>query len=116
MTRRALRSAVLEVGLFYEKGWPADRIAWFAQHLARRRLREQAAAARAQKTAQAPQAEQPMVAFGISPSSADTRTETERLVDRVRADLSKSISDDEQTDAMDRSEESVERAAPTRAG
>ena len=43
MTRSVLRSAILEVGLFYEKGWSAERIAKFTYRLRRRRAREAAA-------------------------------------------------------------------------
>lgn len=51
MTRTSLRSAVMEVGLFYQKGWSADRIARFTFRLHRRRLRAQEAIGRAQRTA-----------------------------------------------------------------
>ncbi len=112
MTRRTLHSAVLEVGLFYEKRWPKDRIAWFTQHLTRRRLREQAAAARAQKAAAAPPSAQLQPAAGIAfPISS-----RDALVDQVRADLSRTLSDAERADAQEWPEESLERAAPTRAG
>jgi hypothetical protein len=46
MTRTVLRSAVLEVGLFYQKGWSPERIAAFTFRLQRRRRRAAEAAAR----------------------------------------------------------------------
>ena len=39
MGNGALHSAVLEVRLFYEKGWSRERIARFTSRLNRRRLR-----------------------------------------------------------------------------
>lgn len=94
MTSRALHSAVLEVGLFYEKRWSEDRIARFTDRLNRRRLREQKAAARA-RAAQAP-AERPMVAYqveqaqpaagmaiGIAESTAETPPAKQRSGKRV---------------------------------
>ena len=39
MRRSTLHSAVMEVGLFYEKGWSRDRIARFTFRLQRRRQR-----------------------------------------------------------------------------
>lgn len=45
MTRTVLHSAVLEVGLFYQKGWSTERIATFTFRLRRRRRRATEAAA-----------------------------------------------------------------------
>ena len=94
MTRKALHSALLEVGLFYQRGWSQDRIAWFAHRLRRRRIRAEDAVARARKAA-----EQRTVVFEIpeeatSPAGA---TANERLVARVRAGLSRQLAADART-------------------
>jgi hypothetical protein len=65
MTRTSLRSAVMEVGLFYQKGWSVDRIARFTFRLHRRRLRALDAAALARTTALASNGQGPSVAYQI---------------------------------------------------
>ncbi len=67
MTRTSLRSALMEVGLFYEKGWSVDRIARFMFRLQRRRLRALDAAAHARTDAFPPNGHGPDVAYRIEP-------------------------------------------------
>jgi hypothetical protein len=67
MTRTSLRSAVMEVGLFYEKGWSVDRIARFTFRLHRRRLRALDEAAHARRAALASNGQGPSVAYQIEP-------------------------------------------------
>ena len=83
MTRTALRSAVLEVGLFYEKGWSPERIARFTFRLQRRRRRAEEAAARADQAAHRLDGEwlavpflieagpDPWVGFDVTPSEGE---------------------------------------------
>ncbi len=111
MTRKALHSAILEVGLYYQRGWSVDHIAWFTFRLHRRRLRAREEAARARRAARALQAQGLAVPYGIgshpehrvgyvvATSTADARTANERLFDRVRVGLSKRLS---RSDARDR--------------
>lgn len=113
MTRRALHSAVLEVGLFFQKGWSVDHIARFTFLLHHRQLRAQKAAARAQMAARGPQPERlpvayqihqrqadAQIAYEVAPSRAEARATNQRLVDRVRAQLSKRLSRSERTDGL----------------
>ncbi|MDQ2934711.1 MAG: hypothetical protein M3R49_06970 [Chloroflexota bacterium] len=65
MTRTSLRSAVMEVGLFYQKGWSVDRIARFTFRLHHRRLRALDEAARARRSALASNGPGPDVAYQI---------------------------------------------------
>jgi hypothetical protein len=100
MTRRSLHSAVLEVGLYYEKRWSVDEIARFTFRLKRRRLRAEKRAARARRAAR------PIplrVAYQIGPAGgrpaaqvpvmtqADARKANQRLLERVRAQLSRRL-------------------------
>ena len=83
MARSALHSAVLEVGLFYEKGWSPERIARFTSRLQRRRRRAEEAAARADRAARRLDGEwlavpflieagpDPWVGFDVTPSESD---------------------------------------------
>ncbi|MGZ8563203.1 MAG: hypothetical protein ACXWWU_06255 [Candidatus Limnocylindria bacterium] len=91
---------MLEVGLHYQKRWSVDRIARFTFRLHRRRLRAQEVAARARWTTRHAQG----VAYRIGPSgdphigfaevmaAAETRRANQRLLDRVRAQLSRRLS------------------------
>ena len=108
MTPRTLRSAMLEVGLHYQKHWSVDRIARFTFRLRRRRIRADEAAARASRAArQAPAqaaAQAEGVAFQIGPegdprialaeamAATEARNANQRLFDRVRAQLSRRLS------------------------
>lgn len=104
MTPRSLRSAVLEVGLYYQKGWSTDHIARFTFRLHRRRLQAQEAAARARWAARPRTVEAAGIAYQIGPSgaprvgfaevvaAAEARRANQRLVDRVRAGLSRRLS------------------------
>ena len=65
MTRTSLRSAVMEVGLFYQKGWSVDRIARFTFRLHRRRVRALDAAAEARTAALASNGHEPTIAYQI---------------------------------------------------
>ncbi len=99
MTQRALHSAVMEVGLYYQKGWTVDHISWFTFHLQRRRLRAREKAARTRWAARASHGQalavpyqieshpDRSVAYAVSASMAGARTANERLFDRVRARL-----------------------------
>jgi hypothetical protein len=107
MTRKALRSAVLEVGLYYQKGWSVDHIAWFTFRLHRRRLRAREEAARVRRAARAVHAKgltvpyqiEPhpdrSIGYAISTSTAEARIANDRLFDRLRARLSKRLSGSE---------------------
>lgn len=104
MTPRSLRSAVLEVGLYYQKGWSADHIARFTFRLNRRRIRAQEATARARKVARQAEARTGGFAYTIGPSgdprisfadlmaAAEARRANQRLFDRVRDQLSRRLS------------------------
>lgn len=110
MTRKVLYSAILEVGLYYQKGWSVDHIAWFTFRLHRRRLRAREEAARARRAARAPRAEglavpyaieshpEPRVGYVVTTSTAEAKTANERLLDRLRVGLSKRLS---RSDARD---------------
>jgi hypothetical protein len=106
MRHKALRSAILEVGLFYQKGWSVDHIAHFTYQLQRRRLRIEDQAMRARLAAarqqeperlmvayqiEEPQAES-RVGYAIRTSIEEARISNQRLIDRVRAQLSKRLS------------------------
>jgi hypothetical protein len=83
MTRTALRSAVLEVGLFYEKGWSPERIARFTFRLQRRRRRAAEAAAHRGHNGNGREAEwlavpfligagpDPWVAYDVAPTNGE---------------------------------------------
>lgn len=104
MTHKAVHSAVLEVGLHYQKGWSVDRIARFTFRLHRRRLRAQEEAARRRRAAgaarlrelpiayQIGEAGDPGIGYGATVSAAEARTTNQRLFNRVRAQLSKRLS------------------------
>ena len=111
MKRKALRSAVLEVGLYYQKGWSVDRIAWFTFHLHRRRLRAREEAARIRRDARAGRGQGLTVPYQIEPhpdrsiaySVPISRAEAvanERLFDRLRARLSKRLSGSEERNRL----------------
>ena len=102
MMHKALRSAVLEVGLYYQKGWSVDHIAWFTHRLQRRRQRARDEAARARRAARALAAQGLAVpyqielhpdratAYAVAPATTGPRTASERrLFDRLRARLSR---------------------------
>jgi hypothetical protein len=107
MTRKALHSAVLEVGLYFQKGWSVDHIAWFTHRLQRRRQRASDEAARARIAARAIHAQgltvpyqiephpDPSIGYAVSTSTAEARIANERLFDRLRARLSKRLSGSE---------------------
>lgn len=113
MTRKALHSAMLEVGLYFEKGWSADHIARFTFRLHRRRIRAQEEAGRARIAARAPEAErlmvtypiekpkaEPRAGYAVTPSKAGARTANALLVERVRAQLSKRLSRSEKREGL----------------
>ncbi len=115
MRHKALHSAVLEVGLHYQKGWSVDHIAHFTYHLQRRRLRAQEQAIRARRAAarqrepeqltvayqiEEPQAEA-RVGYAVRTSVEEARITNQRLFDRVRAQLSKRLSRSEEIDDLE---------------
>ena len=115
MRHKALHSAVLEVGLYYQKGWSVDHIAHFTYHLQRRRLRTQEQAIRARRAAarqqeperlmvayqiEEPQAES-RVGYAIRTSIEEARITNQRLIDRVRAQLSKRLSRSEEINDLE---------------
>lgn len=111
MTRKALHSALLEVGLYFEKGWSVDRIARFTYRLRRRRIHADDPAERTSMVAPGLQNEQRTVGYAIEQTPVDSRvainvapsrtttdpTEDERLVARVRAGLSRRIAADQRS-------------------
>ena len=113
MTARSLHSAVLEVGLHYQKRWSVDEIARFAFRLKRRRLRAEKATARARRVAHPVPLHPRGVAFQIRPtgdsrhpfaeavSAADARKANQRLFERVRAQLSRRLSRSEERERVD---------------
>ena len=105
MMHKALRSAVLEVGLYYQKGWSVDHIAWFTHRLQRRRQRARDEAARGRRAARALAAAKLPVPYQIelhpdravafpvaTPTTAEAKTANERLFGRLRARLSRRAS------------------------
>ena len=102
MTAKSLRSAVMEVGLHYQKGWSTDHIARFTFRLNRRRLRAQESAARARWAAHPRQVRG--IAYRIGPSgdarvgfadvmaAAEARRAHSRLLDRLRDRLTRRLS------------------------
>ena len=112
MTPKTLRSAVLEVGLHYQKRWSVDRIARFTYRLNRRRIRAEEAAARASRAAsQAPgqaqgvafqigQEGDPRIALAEAMAAAEARKANQRLFDRVRAQLSRRLSRSDEPSAV----------------
>lgn len=83
MRQAALHSAVLEVRLYYEKGWSRGRIAKFAFGLQRRRLR--AIRARQRDTASGPMIPGLMAAFEIEPAVESTAVPIEANGETVAA-------------------------------
>jgi hypothetical protein len=102
MTAKSLHSAVMEVGLYYQKGWSTDHIARFTFRLHRRRLRAQESAARARWAAHPRQARgiayrigpsgDPRVEFAEVMAAAEARRGNSRLLDRVRDHLTRRLS------------------------
>jgi hypothetical protein len=102
MTAKSLRSAVMEVGLYYQKGWSTDHIARFTFRLSRRRLRAQEFAARARWAATPRQVRgiayrigpsgDPRVGFAEVMAAAEARRANSRLLDRVRDRLTRRLS------------------------
>jgi hypothetical protein len=94
----------MEVGLYYQKGWSTDHISRFTFRLNRRRIRAQEAAARARWAARQVSVQVHGVAYRIGPSgdphvgfaevmaAAEERRAHQRLLDRVRAQLSRRLS------------------------
>jgi hypothetical protein len=107
MKRKALHSAVMEVGLYFQKGWSVDHIAWFTHRLQRRRQRARDEAARARRAARALAAQglglpfqielhpDRAIAYAVAPATTGPRTANERLFDRLRARLSRRLSGSE---------------------
>ena len=113
MTPRSLHSAVLEVGLHYQKRWSVDEIARFTFRLKRRRLRAQKATARTLRAARPVPLHPHGVAFQIAApadrratfaeaiTAADARKANQRLFDRVRAQLSRRLLRSEAKERVD---------------
>jgi hypothetical protein len=107
MMHKALRSAVMEVGLYYQKGWSVDHIAWFTHRLQRRRQRARDEAARARRAVRALAAQglavpyqiglhpDRTIAYAVAAATTGPRTANERLFDRLRARLSRRLSGSE---------------------
>jgi hypothetical protein len=101
MKAKSIHSAVMEVGLYYQKGWSADHIARFTFRLNRRRLRAQESAARARWAAHPRQARgiayrigpsgDPRVGFAEVMAAAEARRANSRLLDRVRERLTRRL-------------------------
>jgi len=95
MTRKTLHSALLEVGLYFEKGWSVDRIARFTYRLRRRRIHADDPAERTSMVAPGLQNEQRTVGFAIEQTPVDSRVAIN--VARVRAGLSRRIAADQRS-------------------